>query len=163
MKSSTEAAVAFSWKRPGLLPPRPHGERVPEGRVRRRDLVGSSKSDEPFWSERTAFCGYPDRPGCTTLREFNGRDVSMVQVQVTVLGGTGRRVDPIVAFRSAKERLFAERKATISNSCSCYPQSKWSEPLLVAPFCLSASSDFPLRQALDQNCAGVAEWQTLRT
>jgi hypothetical protein len=161
MKSSTEEAVAFSWQRPGFLRPRPHGERVPEGRVRGRDLVGSSKSDEPFWSERTAICGYRDRPGCTNLREFNGRYVSMVQVQVTVLGGTGRRVDPIV-FRSAKERFFAERK-TLSNSCSCYPQSRWSEPLLVAPFCLSASSDFPLRQSLDQNCAGVAEWQTLRT
>jgi hypothetical protein len=162
MKSSNGEAVAFSWQRLGFLPPRPDGKTVPKGRVRGRDLVGSSKSDESFWSERTAICGYPDCPGCTTLREFNGRDVSMVQVQVTVLGGTGRRVDPIAAFRSAKGRFFAERK-TISNSCSCYPQSRWSEPLLVAPFCLSASSDFPLRQALDQNCAGVAEWQTLRT
>ena len=145
MMSITDASVAFSWQRPGFLPPRPQGERVPEGRVRGRDLVGSSKSDEPFWSARTAICGYPDRPEYTTLREFNGRDVSMVQVRVTVPGGTGRRVDTMVAFRSAEGRFFAERE-TLPNSCSCYPQSKWFEPLLVAPFCLSASSDFPLRQ-----------------
>ena len=34
MKSVTEEAVAFSRKRHGFLPPRPDGERAPEGRVR---------------------------------------------------------------------------------------------------------------------------------
>ena len=132
MKGSTEGAVAYSWRRPGFLPPRPHGERVPEGRVRGRDLVGSSKCDERFRSERTGTS--EDRSPSSGVYELarsptRPRDrESMLHVQVTLLGDLGRRLSPIVAFRSAKGCPFAERKATISNSGSWNLRSSWFEP-----------------------------------
>ena len=59
----------------------------------------------------------------TPLRVFG-----MAQQQVALRGGWGRRLRLIVVFRSAKERPFAERKATLFNACSCYASSTSSEP-----------------------------------
>jgi hypothetical protein len=71
MKGFTEHAVALCRKRTGLRSPRPNGERVPEGRVRGREVVGSSESDKLLWLLRAEGCRFPDRRPCTILRELN--------------------------------------------------------------------------------------------